>query len=127
MGDELYKLARERIDRRNRQLFLLGANVLAMFIYLAAFTAFRSLIPPTIGVFIAVAWIGVVACHAMAYGVLQNRSAQIDAEVERLRRQVYDEKPKHVELNDDGELVEAPEEMPRYDHLSADKKRGDGL
>jgi hypothetical protein len=39
---------------------------------------------------------------------------------------VYDEKPKHVELNDDGELVEAPE-MPRYDERSTDKKQGDRL
>lgn len=121
MDDDLYALARQSIDRRNRRLFLLGADVLAMFIYLAAFAAFGSIIPRNVGTFIAVVWIGALACHAMLLGVLQNRDAQIESEVERLRRAVYDEKPKRLELEDDGELVEIPVDE------RADKKQGNRL
>lgn len=113
MDDELYKLARERIDRRNRQMFLLGADVVAFFIYLAAYAAF-SIIPRGTGVFIAIAWMGLLAFHMMIATSLSNRSDQIESEVERLRRAVYDEKPKRedtssrLELTDDGELIDAP-------------------
>ncbi len=124
MDDELYALARQRVNKRNRLLYLLGADVLAMFIYLAAFAAFRDRIPHDVGTFIAVVWVGVVGVHAMMTGVLQNRGSQIDAEVERLRQAIYDEKPKRasrLELSDDGELVE-------FDDLrAADEARQDSL
>ncbi len=104
MDDELYTLARNRIDKRNRQIYLLGANVLGMFVYLGAFAALGDAIPKGVGVFIAIVWIGLVGFHAMMLSAMQNRKGEIDREVERLRQAIYDEKPKRLALDEDGEL-----------------------
>ncbi len=89
-----------------------------------AFAALGDVIPKGIGSFIAIAWVGAVGVHAMMVSVLQNRGSQIDAEVERLRQAIYDEKPKNtsrLELSDDGELVELD------DLRTADEARQDSL
>ncbi len=115
MEDEIYELARQRVNRRNRQMYLLAANMLGLFIYLAAFAALGDVIPKGIGSFIAIAWVGAVGVHAMIFSTLSSRSSQIDAEVERLRQAIYDEKPKNtsrLELSDDGELVELDDYRP---------------
>jgi hypothetical protein len=120
--DQLYELARQRINRRNRHLFLLGADVLAFFVYIAAFAALGNAIPRGIGVFIAVAWIGLLAFHSLVVVTAQNRSDEIDREVARLRDALY-EKPKRLELDEDGELID-PDES---EQLSADKRREDSV
>lgn len=124
--DELYELARQRVNQRNRRMIGLGVNVFAMFVYLGIFSAFGSVIPRGIGALIAITWIGAVAFHAMLLSITQNRADSIDREVERLRQQVYDEKPKResesrLELTDDGELVAFDDLPPR------DAKQKDSL
>ena len=120
-NDEFYELARQRIDRRNRRLFFLGADVLAFFIYLAAFVALYNTIPRGVGVFIAIVWMGILAFHGMVIGAMQNRSGEIEREVARLREAVY-EKPKRLELDEDGELID-----DEYEYLSADKRVQDSV
>ncbi len=108
--DQLYELARKSVTQRNRRLFLLGADVLAFFIYIAAFVSLYGVIPHDLGIFIAIVWIGILAFHGMVVTTTQSRSGQIEQEVERLRAAIY-EKPKRLELDEDGELVEFEDEL----------------
>ncbi|MFN8449628.1 MAG: hypothetical protein U0521_13845 [Anaerolineae bacterium] len=57
----------------------------------------------------------------MVVGAMQNRSGEIEREVARLREAVY-EKPKRLELDEDGELID-----DEYEYLSADKRGQDSV
>ncbi|MFN8565252.1 MAG: hypothetical protein U0703_27330 [Anaerolineae bacterium] len=59
--------------------------------------------------------------HGMVVGAMQNRSGEIEREVARLREAVY-EKPKRLELDEDGELID-----DEYEYLSADKRGQDSV
>ncbi len=120
--EQLYELARKRIDRKNQRWILWGADFLAFLIYVGAFVTFKPGNPGVhnLGVFIALAWIGVLCLHGVIISMTQNRDQQVESEVARLREAVY-EKPKRLELDEDGELVDSP------DDESADIKRTDGL
>ncbi len=107
--DQLYELARKRIDRRNRRGILLGVDFFAFLIYVGAFVSLYNVIPHGLGVFIALAWFGVLAFHVIFLSVTQNRDEAIEQEVAKLREQVW-EKPKRLDLDDnDGELIDFPE------------------
>ena len=107
--DQLYELARKRIDRKNRRWMLLGVNFLLFLLYIGAFAAFKG-IPQNVGVFMAMAWLGVLVLHVFVVNVTQNRDEAIDGEVAKLREALAYEKPKRLELTDDGELSEFIEE-----------------
>ncbi len=102
--EQLYELARNRIDRKNRRWILWGVNFLTFLIYVGAFVAFSG-IPRNQGVFVALAWFGVLVLHAVIISMTQNRDEAIEGEVAKLRALVY-EKPKRLELGEDGELVD---------------------
>jgi len=121
--DQLYELARKRIDRRNRRWLLWGANLVAWLIFIALISITNSPIPEDLGKFIAIAWGGLFMLHGITLGVTQNRDQQVEKEVERLRLAVYDEKPKRLELGEDGELIDDD----AYEYLSADKRRQDSV
>ena len=63
--EELYEIARSRIDRRNRRWLLLGADIFAFMLYVGAFVSLCGVIPRGLGVFIAVAWVGVLVLHVL--------------------------------------------------------------
>lgn len=107
--DELYKLAQNRIDRRNRRWILWGVNIAAFLIYFGAFVALGGVIPLGIGLFIAIVWGGLLVLHGVILGVSQTRDEDIEKETIRLREATY-EKPKRLELNEDGELVDGMNE-----------------
>jgi hypothetical protein len=110
--EQLYELARQRIDRKNRRWFLWGVNFLLFLMFIGAFVTFRG-IPRDVGTFMALAWFGVLALHGITIGMTQNREQEIASEVAKLREAVEYEKPKRasnrVELIDDGELSESIE------------------
>ena len=60
--------------------------------------------------YIIVLWLGVVALHALFIGMLEWRNAALEGEIRRERERL-EEKPKrsHLELSEDGELVEIDE------------------
>lgn len=106
--DQLYTLARQRIDRRNRRwtlwAFDLGGLVLSL--------ALLILIGNTLTAAIFMAWGGVFTLHTILAAMAHSREKDIEQEVARLRRAAdagyADEKPKRLELSEDGELVEYP-------------------
>ncbi|MBI1256324.1 MAG: hypothetical protein GC204_02530 [Chloroflexi bacterium] len=102
--DQLYEIARKRIDRRNRRWLLLGVNFFFFLMYLGVFTAYSG-IPRNVGAFFALAWMGVLVLHVFYLNITQNRDEAIDGEVAKLREAIY-EKPKRLGLTDDGELTD---------------------
>jgi hypothetical protein len=103
--DQLYQLARQRVNRRSRRFLLLGVNFFAFLLFVAAYAGL-GIVPSNVGRFITITWMGVFVLHVILLGVMQYRKEAIEGEVENLRREIYGDKPKRVDLTEDGELVE---------------------
>jgi hypothetical protein len=88
-------------------------------LFVAAFAGF-GIVSSSVGKFLAIAWMGVLMLHVILMGVMQYRQEAIEGEVENLRREIYGEKPKRLELGEDGELVDVNDEQ-------AYQERGDSL
>ncbi len=103
--DQLYEVARQRIDRRNRRrkLWILDLGVLIFTLALVAVTE-----GATAALFLA--WAGVFTVHTLLLTTTNSRDRDIEREVARLRSAVY-EKPKRLELDEDGELVEFEDDL----------------
>ncbi len=106
--EELYEIARRRIDRRNRRWLLLGVDIFAFMLYVGAFVSLRDTIPHGLGTFIAVAWTGLIVLHFFWVSMAQNRDQAVEHEVAKLRDALY-QKPKRLELTDDGEIIDFAE------------------
>jgi len=134
--DQLYELARKRIDRRNRRWILLGVNFFAFMVYIGIIVMLYSsnVIPRSLGAFGALVWLGVLAMHVFILSATQNRDEAIESEVAKLRDLVY-EKPKRLELTDDGELANTDDDTDdnmddsHNDYLNErpDKRRSNSL
>jgi uncharacterized membrane protein len=121
--DQLYAIAQQRIDRNTRRFVLLGVNFFAFLLFVAAFAGL-GIVPSNVGKFVAIAWMGVIILHVILLFVMQYRKEAIESEVENLRREIYGEKPKRLELGEDGELVDDRFEA---DLELANKRRGDSV
>jgi len=106
---ELYEIARQRIDRRNRRWTLWAVNLAGMILSLAALILLGETEYAEVSVAVFMAWIGVFVFHTIMLAMAETREKDIEGEVAKLREAVY-EKPKRLELSDDGELVEIPDE-----------------
>ena len=130
--DQIYEIARKRIDRKNRRWLMLGVNFLLFMLYIGAFTMFSG-IPRNVGSFFALAWLGVLVLHVFVLNIANNRDEAIDGEVAKLRDTIY-EKSKRIELSDDGELTDIDGLDDSFDNSNADnldelpvKRRKDSL
>lgn len=103
-NDGLYELASQRIDRRNRRWTLWSVNLGGLILSLALLI----LVGNTVTAAIFMAWAGVFTLHTILATMAHSRDQDIEREVARLREAVY-EKPKRLELDEDGELVDLPE------------------
>jgi hypothetical protein len=106
---ELYEIARQRIDRRNRRWTLWGVNLAVLLLCLGAFIGLVNTALMNISMFLFFAWTGVFVLHTIVLAMSESRDKDIEGEVAKLRNAVYD-KPKRLELSDDGELVEFEDE-----------------
>lgn len=120
--EQLYKLARQRVNRNTRRVLLLGLNILGFLLFVGAFAGF-AIVPRSAGVFISVAWMGLIVLHVLLLGVLEYRKEAIESEVAKLREMIYEEKPKRLELGEDGELID---EIDGLDE-QAYQRRGDSI
>jgi hypothetical protein len=113
--EELYEIAARRIDQRNRRWMIWAFNLA----FLVALLAIVVLVGETEYAKFATAaflgWGGVFAAHTIIAGFAEARQGEIDSEVTKLRaareaaREMYD-KPKRLELAEDGELIEPDED-----------------
>lgn len=106
---ELYDIARQKIDRRNRRWIIWFIH-LALFVgYVGLFILLTDTELVLFAVAALIAWGGLFALHTFVTATADSRDKDIEAEVAKLRQVVY-EKPKRVELAEDGELVDFDED-----------------
>jgi hypothetical protein len=105
---ELYEIARRQVDRRNRRRTLWAIDLAGMIIYIGVFIVITLSAFSKIALFGLLAWIAVFVLHTIIFGLAESRESDIANEVARLREGVY-EKPKRLELGEDGELVDVDE------------------
>ena len=76
----------------------------------------------TIATAVFLAWGGIFAAHTIMAGFAEARQGEIDSELNKLRAEAERarayEKPKRLELAEDGELVE-PDEIEREKRLNS--------
>lgn len=120
--DQLYELARRRIDHRNRRWMLWGFNLGALVLFLAVLVLAEDTAYSSLAAAIFFAWSAVFVVHTIMVALAESRGRAIENEVARLRDAVY-EKPKRLELAEDGELIDADE----FAHPGADKRQEDSV
>ncbi len=103
--NELYEIARQRIDRRNRRWTIWSFDLAGLILSLALLILMSDTPYETVAGALFMAWGGVFTLHTILASLAQSRDGAIEDEVAKLRAAVY-EKPKRLELSDDGELVE---------------------
>lgn len=117
--EQLYELARQRVNRNTRRILLLGVNFFSFLLFVAAFAGL-GIVPSNVGKFLAIVWMGALMLHVILIGVMEYRKEAIESEVAKLRDLVY-EKPKRLELGEDGELIDAaPPSAPVTHNRSGD-------
>lgn len=116
--DALYQLAQKRIDQRNRRWTLWAVDLVGLVLSLVALILVGSTL--TVGIFLA--WCAFFTLHTIVAALAESRTGEIEKEVERLRAQLQYEKPKRLELGEDGELVDATDAL---DEHPAQRKRHD--
>ncbi|MEO8608471.1 MAG: hypothetical protein ABI690_11335 [Chloroflexota bacterium] len=104
---ELYEIARRRIDKRNRRWIFWAVDLMVLIMLVAALVFLGDTGYATIGVAALLGWAGIFVLHTIAATMAESRDNDIQNEVAKLRDavSVY-EKPKRMELSEDGELVE---------------------
>jgi hypothetical protein len=104
---ELYEIAQQRIDHRNRRLLFFGIDLAGFLAYIGIFILLAQTAFSGIGVAILLVWCGVFVLHCIMFSMSESRDKDIEGEVANLRQVDYSsEKPKRLALGDDGELVE---------------------
>lgn len=105
---ELYDIARQRIDKRNRRWTFWAVDLMGLILSLAALILLGQTEYDTLAVSVFLAWGGVFTFHTIMAAMAQSRDGDIEGEVTKLRDAagaLY-EKPKRMELTEDGEIVE---------------------
>jgi hypothetical protein len=102
---ELYQIARERINQRNRRWTFWAVDLAGLVLSLAALVFLSDGVSATLATAIFLAWGGIFTLHTIVAAMAQSRDGDIEGEVAKLRDAFY-EKPKRLEVGEDGELVE---------------------
>src|SRR5262249_30137735 len=102
---EIYEIARRRIDKRNRRWTLWGIDLAGLVLTLSALIALGDTVYADFAAAIFMAWAGVFVLHTIVAALGHSRENDIENEVAKLREATY-EKPKRLELTEDGELID---------------------
>lgn len=114
---ELYAIAERRVARRQRRWIWWSLNLLGLSFSLVAFIAFNDTPSSTLFLAAFLGWIGVFVFHSILLWMAEARDEDIAKEVAKLRASLNYEKPKRLELSDDGEIIEPnepPERVKRF-------------
>src|SRR5262245_13893298 len=107
---ELYEIASKRIDQRTRRWSLWALNLAVLVFFLAGVLLLDG---QTLAVAAFLAWGGVFTFHTIVAGFAEARQGEIDSLMDKLRdardRERDYEKPKRLQLSEDGELVDDDE------------------
>jgi len=108
---EIYDLAEQRINRRDRLRMFWAGDLTIMILALAAMIGINNATTnPVYGQWALVfffAWGAIFTLHTIAFALGENRQSDIDTEAAKLLAAVESyEKPKRLALSDEGELVD---------------------
>jgi hypothetical protein len=105
---ELYDIARQRIDKRNRRWTFWAIDLAGLILSMAALILLGDSVYATVGAAVFMAWAGIFTFHTIMAAMAQSRDKDIEGEVAKLRDAAgaFYEKPKRMELTEDGEIVE---------------------
>jgi hypothetical protein len=114
--DDEYEAIRRRIGARYKRRSEFGLHVV---LYLFMSLAFWFLVPmpKTAALWLSAAWGLVLAAHFVKLLFDEAQERAIDREIDRIRKQDAElDKPKrqHMELREDGELIEIADDDPQY-------------
>lgn len=116
---EIYEMARRRIDKRNRRWTIWAFDLAGLILAVAALILLGDTVYVQLAAAIFMAWAGVFVLHTIVAALGHSRDNDIESEVAKLRAASY-EKPKRLELTEDGELVD----LEDWDEGEAKVKRG---
>lgn len=105
---ELYEIAQQRIDRRNRRWTIWSFNLAGLILSVAALILLSRTPYVIIAAGVMIAWAGVFTLHTIIASMAQSRSDDVEKEVAKLREMTY-EKPKRLRLTEDGEIIDDEE------------------
>ena len=105
-NQELYEIARDRVDRRNRRWTLWAFDLAGLIISVAALILLGPTPYATVAAAVMMIWAGVFTLHTIVASMAHSRDEDIEKEVAKLREATY-EKPKR--LTDDGEIEDNDE------------------
>lgn len=106
---ELYEIAQQRIDRRNRRWTLWAFNLAGLILSVAAVVFLSDTPLETASIAFMLTWAALFVPHTILAAMAQSRDEDIDKEVFRLRQassQWDYEKPKRLRLTEDGEITD---------------------
>ncbi|MBE2270066.1 MAG: hypothetical protein IAE80_17645 [Anaerolinea sp.] len=108
---ELYEIARRRIDKRIRRWTVWSIDLALLIMTLAGQVIFGDTSYSNLSAALFLGWGGIFTLHTIIAALAESRDGQIESEVAKLRTAVREhgdiyEKPKRLELTDDGEMNE---------------------
>lgn len=112
MDRDLYEIAQQRVNRRNRRWILWGLDLTLLIFTLAGLIFLGDSVHATLAAALFFGWGGIFVFHSLLLAMAESRERDIEKEVARLRSaygtaaETYS-KPKRLELADDGELIAA--------------------
>lgn len=107
---ELYEIARKRVLRRNRRWMFWTLNLFVMIMALVALIVADGSAPAVVGF---LTWGAIFVTHTIILAFAESTEGSIESEVVKLRKAYADgvyEKPKRLELGEDGELTEVDDQ-----------------
>ena len=107
-NQELYEIARQRIDHRNRRWTLWAVDLAVLIATVGVMILLVDTPYQMISLAVMIAWAGVFTLHTIVAAMAHSRSDDIEKEVSKLREAMPEayEKPKRLHLTDDGEITD---------------------
>jgi hypothetical protein len=107
-NQELYEIARQRIDHRNRRWTLWAVDLAVLIATVGVMILLVDTPYQMISLAVMIAWAGVFTLHTIVAAMAQSRPDDIEKEVAKLREAMPEayEKPKRLHLTHDGEITD---------------------
>lgn len=102
---ELYQIAQQRIRRRNRRWTIWAFDLAGLIMTVAGLIFFSDTPYVNYAVGIMIAWAGVFTLHTIVAAMNQSQDEDIEKEIAKLREAAGYEKPKRLQLTEDGEVA----------------------
>jgi hypothetical protein len=118
---ELYEIARQRIDNRNRRWTLWSFDLAGLILSVAAVILLIDTPYQLLSVAVMIGWAGIFTLHTIVAAMGHSRAEDIEKEVAKLREaasEVDFEKPKRMRLTEDGEIMDDAD----WEHEEAERR-----